>query len=66
MSRFARRAKIATFSKKLKNVKGEVRKTPTKNVIFVKPAKFAKNWKICKIRKFAEHCTAVKEEVERA
>ena len=32
----------------------------------MKPAKFAQNWKICKIRKFAEYCTALKEEVERA
>ena len=52
--------KNCNISKKFENslnqwkaVKGEVRKTPTKNAIFVKPAKFAKNWKICKIRKFA-------------
>ena len=46
-----------------KALKVEVRKTPTKSATFVKTAtKFSKNEKICKIRKFPEHCKVVKEE----
>ena len=62
-------AKITkNLNSELKAVNGEVRKTSTKSVIFVKTANnIRKNLEnFSKIQKFAEECKAVKEEVERA